>query len=252
MIALISDIHGNLEALGAVLKDIDSRGGTDVIYCLGDIVGYGPDPEACVDLVRERCTMHLMGNHDYALLKGAVGFNPVAKGAIDYHRQRMEPGASSQPRKQERWQFLTGLQPRHEDGEFLFVHASPRDAINEYMLPTDVAYDPDKVNDAFAHMTHICFVGHTHLPGVMTSDLTFFTPEEVNNAYTYSPDVNVIINLGSVGQPRDSDARASYLEFDENGVRFHRVEYDHELTIRKVKRNAGLDDRCGTRLALGR
>ena len=252
MIALISDIHGNLEALQAVLADIDSRGGTDVIYCLGDIVGYGPDPEACVDLVRQRCSMNLMGNHDHALLNGAVGFNPIAKGAIDCHRARMEPGESSLAEKQARWDFLTHLGQRHEDGEFLFVHASARDTINEYVMPTDVVYDPDKLADIFAHMKHICFVGHTHLPGVTTSDFKFYAPEEIDGKYTYTPDIHVIINLGSVGQPRDNDTRASYIEFDENGVQYYRVEYDYEKTIRKVKRTEGLDERCGTRLALGR
>jgi len=252
MIALISDIHGNIEALSAVMTDIDARGGAEAIYCLGDIVGYGPEPEACVDVVQRRCSLHLMGNHDQALLNRPVGFNPVAKQAIEWARARMEPGIHSMPRKQERWQYLHSLQERHEDGEYLFVHASPRDPVLEYVLPSDATYQPDKVADLFRRMKRICFVGHTHVPGIMTPEPAFLTPEEVGHEYTYPRGQKVIINIGSVGQPRDGDPRSCYVEFDENGVRYHRVEYDHTRTFRKIQRTRGLNEHSGMRLAEGK
>ncbi len=251
MIALISDIHSNLEALTAVLRDIDSRGAAESIYCLGDVVGYGPDPEACVDIVMERCSVRLMGNHDYAMINGAMGFNPVARGAIDWTRERMAPKKGSSKEVLRRWHFIEELDQVHELGDALFVHASPRDHINEYILPTDADFHPDKIAEIFELIDKVCFVGHTHFPGIMTTEPQFVLPEEVEFEHKLD-DAKVIVNLGSVGQPRDGDPRASYVEIDEKTVYFRRVEYDYKTTMRKVLEDTNLDERCGTRLALGR
>ena len=251
MIALISDIHANMEALTAVLADIDSRGGGDMIYCLGDIVGYGPEPEACVDLVRERCCVHLMGNHDNAMLNGAVGFNVMAAGAIDYHRSLMEPAEQATELQLQRWGYVKSLEENREDGEFFFVHASPRDHLNEYILPSDPEYDPDKVAAIFERVAQVCFVGHSHLPGVVTPEPRFQVPEDLGGQYEFDKS-KAVVNIGSVGQPRDADPRACYVEFDENGVCFRRVEYDFEETYRKIREIPELDDRLGERLTVGR
>ncbi len=251
MIALISDIHSNLEALTAVLEDIDSRGAAERIYCLGDIVGYGPDPEACIDLVMERCPIHLLGNHDYALLNGAVGFNSIARGAIDWTRERMQPAAKSEPEMVRRWHYLEELEQIRQEGHVLFVHASPRDHINEYVLPTDADYNQEKLADIFDHMDKVCFVGHTHLPGIMTTEPRFLFPEEMDEECSVG-DKKLVVNLGSVGQPRDGDKRASYVEYDGERVFFRRVEYDYDMTVAKVLMQSGLDERCGTRLMVGR
>jgi len=222
-----------------------------MVYCLGDIVGYGPDPEACVDLVRERCSLHLVGNHDYALFNGPIGFNPLAAGAIYYHRELLEPKAGDPEVKAQRWAYLQSLEVTRADGDLLFVHASPRDPINEYILPTDVVYDAEKVADIFGQVRKICFVGHTHLPGVMVPEPAFQMPEELAMEYAFGKD-KAVVNIGSVGQPRDSDPRACYVEFDENGVRYHRVAYDFEETYRKIRESDRLDDRLGERLTMGR
>ncbi len=251
MIALISDIHSNLEALTAVLQDIDSRGAADSIYCLGDIVGYGPDPEACVNLVMERCSMRLMGNHDFALVNGALGFNFIAREAIDWTRERMAPGKRSSAEILRRWHFIEELEQIRQSGDILFVHASPRDHINEYILPSDADFHPDKVTEIFEIVDRVCYVGHTHVPGIMTTEPMFLLPEEVDLEYEFG-DEKVIVNLGSVGQPRDGDPRASYVELDEKTVYFRRVEYDYKKTIEKILAEPGLDERCGTRLAFGR
>jgi diadenosine tetraphosphatase ApaH/serine/threonine PP2A family protein phosphatase len=246
--ALISDIHGNLEALRAVFADIESRG-IEQVYCLGDIVGYGPDPEACIDLVASRCELHMMGNHDHALLTTAVGFNPVAKQAIDCLREQMRPDEG--PDKKRRWQYLEKLEERRQEGDFLFVHASPRDPIYEYILDTDAIFGREKLEKVFAHMPRIAFVGHTHVPGVMTQEPKWHGVKELEYEWEYVSEKQ-IINLGSVGQPRDRDSRASYLEMDGDGCRWHRVEYDIQAVIDKVKAVDCLDDRIGLRLLQGR
>ena len=249
--ALISDIHGNLEALEAVLKDIESQN-VDEVYCLGDIVGYGPDPEACIDLVEHTCALKLMGNHDFALLTAAYGFNPIARSAIDYIRERLKPDIYSLPRKKHRWEFIGNLEERRREGEFLFVHASPRDPISEYLIPGDAELKPEKLATLFSMMPRCAFGGHTHLPGVFTEEPAFYTPAAVDHTWTFEEGKNFIINIGSVGQPRDRDSRACYLLLEDFDCRWRRVEYDFTKTIRKVEQIDHLDDRCGLRLAEGR
>ena len=250
MKALISDIHGNLDALTEVLKDVDSQGADDVCF-LGDVVGYGPEPEACIDIVRERCKVQLMGNHDYAMLNAPVGFNKVAAGAIVCLRARMEPGTYSMPWKRRRWNFLEELHLRQTEDGILLVHASPRDPVMEYVLPSDPVYYPEKCASIFERVERFAFCGHTHFPGVMTPEPRFRTPSELGGKYALGKD-KAVINIGSVGQPRDRDPRACYLLLGENEVIWRRVEYDLDKTIEKIKANPCLDDRAGLRLAEGK
>jgi diadenosine tetraphosphatase ApaH/serine/threonine PP2A family protein phosphatase len=254
--ALISDIHGNLEALEAVIADIEKRA-IEEVYFLGDLVGYGPDSEACVDIVSARCQLHLMGNHDHALLTAAVGFNRIAKKAIDCLREQMRPGEDDGTRKARRWEYLTGLERVHEEvhppgaGKFLYVHASPREPVYEYVLETDAIFGRDKLGKIFARMKRLCFVGHTHVPGVMTDEPRWHGVKELDYQWQFTPGKQ-IVNLGSVGQPRDRDPRASYLEVNDDGCRWHRVEYDIEAVIAKVRASDSLDDHNGLRLLRGR
>ena len=134
--AFISDIHSNLEALKAVLADIDRKGYQEIL-CLGDIVGYGPDPRPCVDLVRKRCRFSLLGNHDEALIKGPWGFNQLARNAIEWTRKRMRP-RFYRFGSQARWNFLAELPIQAEWRNYLLVHGSPRDPVHEYVMKTDV------------------------------------------------------------------------------------------------------------------
>lgn len=247
--ALISDIHGNLEALEAVFKDIDGRG-IEEVYFLGDIVGYGPNPEACIDIVSRRCKLHLMGNHDHALLTAAIGFNPVAKQAIDCLREQMRPDGED-GEKTRRWDYLAALEQRHLEGEFLHVHASPREPIYEYVLETDAVFARDKLEKIFSRLENVAFVGHTHVPGVMTEEPRWYGVKELDYKWKLAKGKQ-IINLGSVGQPRDRDPKASYLEIDGNTCTWHRVEYDIEAVIEKVRVVDCLDDRNGLRLLQGR
>ncbi|MBN1809708.1 MAG: metallophosphoesterase [Planctomycetes bacterium] len=251
MIALISDIHGNLEALTAVLEDV-KRHDVDAVYFLGDVVGYGPDPEKCIDLVAEHCSVQLVGNHDFAMLTAPVGFNPIAAGAISCLRARMEPGVYSMPWKRRRWEFLGDLRLSRREGHDLFVHASPRDPIREYIVPSDPEYHPEKLADIFERIEHTCYVGHTHFPGVIVEgEEKFHRVEDMDYRYAKG-EAKAVVNIGSVGQPRDRDPRSCYVLMSEREVIWRRVEYDIETTIAKIKANDCLDDRSGLRLAEGK
>ncbi len=251
--ALISDVHGNLEALQAVLADIRKQK-IDVIVNMGDAVGYGPDPERCIDLLQECCHVNLCGNHDYAVMHDAEGFNPVARAAVDFVRERLRPeeGEAGTDRAR-RWEFLANLVPIFEADGFEAMHASPRQPITEYILPSDPEMDPFKLQNIFAAMTRpVAFVGHTHFPGVIEEGCEhFLMPHTFSNGYRVH-DPRALVNVGSVGQPRDRDVRACYVIFDGRRISWKRVEYDLEATVNKVKNSQGLHEICGLRLREGR
>ena len=251
-VALISDIHANLEALTAVFDDIDRQGDIDAVYCLGDLVGYGPDPAQVVDLVRERCEFTLKGNHDLAIVTMPVRFSTMAASAIRWQRQLLDPAMSSRFGLRERWDFLSGLPEEMVLESNSFVHASPRDKVSEYILPRDVQERPDKLIDILDRVEVRCFVGHTHIPGVFLEGPRFLPLQELGYEYEFVPGEKAIVNVSSVGQPRDWDPRACYAVLTEAGVKWIRVAYDVETTVEKVKATAGLDDRCGLRLLGGR
>ena len=246
--ALISDIHSNLEALEAVLTDIKQQGISE-IFCLGDLVGYGPNPGECIDLVMA-CKVCLLGNHDQGALFDPEGFNSGAERAIFWTRQQLENGTGPAARRQKRWDFL-GERPRNFlDGNMLFVHGSARNPLNEYVFPEDI-YNRRKLEKIFALVPQFAFQGHTHVPGVFTEDFSFLTPEEINNEFHLS-EHKAMVNVGSVGQPRDGDSRACYVVVEDGVVRFHRVEYPLEKTIAKIYDIPDLDNFLGDRLRDGR
>lgn len=247
--ALISDIHANLEALTAVLADIASQGVTE-IYCLGDIVGYGPNPCECLDLVINRCKETILGNHDQATLFDPEGFNPVAQRAIYWTRDQLESGPGTPAQRNRRWDFLGELRRMLSEGDFLFVHGSPREPTNEYVFPEDI-YNQRKIDALFSRIGKYCFQGHTHLPGVFTTDYRFISPEECGYRYQFLGD-KLMINVGSVGQPRDGDPRACYVILDDAGIVYRRVEYGPEATRQKIYATQPLDNMLGDRLLTGR
>ena len=278
--ALISDIHANLEALEAVLAHIDGQR-VDRIVCLGDIIGYGPDPVACVDIVAKRCEFALMGNHDFAALYEPTNFNQVAEQAAYWTRFQLESEASPDEARR-RWSFLNGLRVRvARDRDFaeptaadptgrypyLCVHGSPRRPINEYIFPDDGDRSQTKMASIFDRFDHVCLVGHTHCPGVFTEtsagegdDLVyeFYRPTELEGArYQIRAGTKVIVNPGSVGQPRDGIVDASYAILDtdasrEGIVEFHRLPYDVQTTVDKIKRIPEINHLLGERLLQGK
>jgi diadenosine tetraphosphatase ApaH/serine/threonine PP2A family protein phosphatase len=248
--AIISDLHSNIEALGAVLARLD-REGIDRIVCLGDVVGYGPDPEHCIDLVMQRCQLTLMGNHDEALLRGAHDFNPVARQVIEYNRRMLKPTLLAGSARRTRWKFIEGLPVTHKEDDVLMVHGSPRDPVHEYIMKTDVIFVPDKIRDIFQHFEGLCFVGHTHFPGVFTEDLRFRDPSQLDYHFEWGGE-KAVVNVGSVGQPRDGDPRASCVIVEDRLVRFLRTDYDIATCQRKIYDNPNIPDLCAARLEIGK
>jgi predicted phosphodiesterase len=258
MFAVLSDIHSNLEALTTVLGDIDKRG-IKTIYCLGDVVGYGPNPRECLDLIIERTKWCVLGNHDYAVFYEPTNFNYGAEQASFWTREVLE-SEEKKERGDHRWSFLGELPMRRTLEAKLetntaivdFVHASPRRPINEYIFPDDVYTNPVKVRLLFERIEHICFVGHTHMPGVFLDEPDFYPPDELGGSYPIVNEEKAIINIGSVGQPRDKDSRACYVYVDENRVHFVRLQYDFETTMSKIYEIDRLDNFHAERLRDGR
>ncbi len=246
--ALISDIHANLGALEAVLRDVRQQGIKE-IFCLGDVIGYGPDPCECLDRVIRDCQITILGNHDQAALFDPDGFNPVALQAVYWTRQQLENLGDAQAINR-RWDFLGELPRTYNEGDYLFVHGSPREPTNEYVFPEDV-YNQRKMEALFGRIVKYCFQGHTHIPGIFTLEREFLTPDEIDHQFRLSED-KVMINVGSVGQPRDNDPRACYVVLEDDVLTFRRVDYDVEATAQKIYKTPDLDDMLGDRLRTGR
>jgi diadenosine tetraphosphatase ApaH/serine/threonine PP2A family protein phosphatase len=239
VIAVISDIHGNLEALDAVLDDARRERATGVV-CLGDIVGYGADPNACMDRVWDSAHARILGNHDAAArdLREAENFNEVAREAIRWTSEALTPANQAR---------LRGLPYEHVQDATRFVHASPDDPPAwHYILTEQEAW-----NAFEACPENVCFVGHSHVPlRVVLRDgrLVVLTDEVL----AVREEERALINVGSVGQPRDGDWRASYSLWDPVRRRAiaRRVEYDLERASRKIL-EAGLPEILARRLAIG-
>jgi len=247
--ALISDVHGNVDALRQVLEDIRQQSITD-IYCLGDIVGYGPNPRECLDLVRQRTQVCILGNHDQAAMFDPDGFNPVALRAIYWTREQLESSGGSQVSVNQRWDYLGELPRLKDEGDFLFVHGSAREPTNEYVFPEDV-YNAQKMQELFGRIQLYAFQGHTHIPGVFTASGEFLSPDECDYEYQLVGD-KAMINVGSVGQSRDSNPQACYVVVEDDTVYFRRVDYPFEDTIKKIYAEPDLDNMLGDRLRHGR
>jgi predicted phosphodiesterase len=211
---IISDIHANANALDSVLSH---AGQVDAIWCLGDVVGYGPDPNECIERLQALANLTcLQGNHDAAATgKLALeGFNVDARASIEWMQKQLTADSLA---------FLQGLQPRTEVNGVTLAHASPRQPILEYLLDTYAAAE-----NFGAFNTDFCFVGHTHAPVIFQQrehavDLTI---PEANTSLALQ--ARSIANPGSVGQPRDRDPRAAFAIYDDQGSGwdYRRVEYD--------------------------
>jgi predicted phosphodiesterase len=255
--AIISDVHGNLEALEAVLADID-RQGVDGVICLGDIVGYGPNPCECAKLVRDRCSVVILGNHDQGALFDPDGFNAGAERAIRWTRNqidlhdRLPRNAAAQI-----CDFLGELSRNHLEDErgLMFVHGSARRPLDEYVFPEDI-YNPLKMEHIFELVPRYCFQGHTHIPGVFTTSPEFTSPGVPAGETEVAIDLpggKAMVNVGSVGQPRDEDPRSCYVILeDDKRVRFRRIAYPFDKTRAKIHAIADLDNFLGDRLSQGR
>ena len=240
--AIIADIHANLAAFKAVLKDIERHGEVDEFWCLGDIVGYGPDPGQCLELLRRLRYVCVVGNHDLVAIGrlDLASFNPDAAAAIRWTAQQLDL---------QDVQYLEGLPSVIKRDGFTLVHGSPREPVWEYLVSISSA------RENFAYFeSPFCLVGHSHVP------LVFRQAEDGICSYIpFSTDIGqvlgrrrLIINPGGIGQPRDGDPRASYAIYDSDAgvVRLYRVAYDINATqLKMMKQN--LPVRLSVRLAHG-
>jgi diadenosine tetraphosphatase ApaH/serine/threonine PP2A family protein phosphatase len=240
--AILADIHANLAAFMAVLDDIERKGGVEELWCLGDVVGYGPNPRQCIELLRQHKHICIAGNHDLA----AIGkldtsyFNPDAAAACRWTARQLRP---------EHIVYLSNRPFVIEKDDFTLVHGSPREPIWEYLISINAARE-----NFNRFKSRFCLVGHSHVPLVFKCDEkgdTYYNP--------LLPDIGLvlarsrsIINPGGVGQPRDGDPRASYAIYDDEAgmLRLHRVNYDISATQAEMMKH-GLPMRLVTRLSYG-
>ncbi|MFQ6014674.1 MAG: metallophosphoesterase family protein [Anaerolineae bacterium] len=244
-VAIISDIHSNLPAFQAVLDD---AGTVDEYWCLGDVVGYGPDPNECVELLRSLPHRCLAGNHDWAALGklDLYEFNADARAATLWTQEQLSA---------ENMEYLQDLPERLAEGKYTLVHGSPRHPIWEYIVNASVA----RINFEYFE-TQVCLIGHTHTPVIFLS-----SPASGSQAYeTLIPNPGhpfsleegaqqrFIINPGSIGQPRDGDPRASYaiLDTEEDTLEHRRVSYPVEDTQKRME-EYNLPQRLILRLSYG-
>ncbi len=242
--AVISDVHSNLPALDAVLGEIEAAGVAE-IWCLGDVVGYGAEPDACAKLVRERCDTCLVGNHDLAVL-GVLDVSAFSETAAE--AVRWTQANASEPTLE----FLRELEPAGSRQGIGLFHASPRDPVWEYVLSVEQA---DACLDLQSQ--RVCLIGHSHVtlffarPAPGEPGATRGGPGGEEARLDLSRGA-WLINPGSVGQPRDGDPRAAWLELDtgEHSARFHRVGYDIDRAAEPILA-AGLPERLADRLYVG-
>lgn len=237
-IAVLSDIHSNLVALDAVLAH---AGAIDAVWHLGDVVGYGPEPDAVVDRLAERGAVGVRGNHDAAAIGGPEieWFNPEARAAVEWTLARITPTTRS---------WLADLPERRVVEDLTLVHGSPRDPLREYVTTGRAAAD-NIARLETAHGLH----GHTHVPVAWTTGADGIDLLRADDGTSIALGAERrLLNPGSVGQPRDGDPRAAYLQLDlpTGRVTWHRVPYDIPM-VQAAIRAAGLPTRLADRLAIG-
>ena len=239
--AIIADIHANLAAFTAVLEDIGQRGGVAEVWCLGDVVGYGPDPRECIELLRKYKHVCVAGNHDWAAVGrvDTAAFNPDADAACQWTARRLTPRDKK---------YLENLPLVIEKDGFTLAHGSPRDPIWEYITSTSLARE----NFTFFRSQY-CLVGHSHVPLVFKDegDSSSFSQLSTDVGLALG-ETRLIINPGAVGQPRDNDPRAGYAIYDSEArsIKLYRVPYDINATQTRMMEN-GLPIRLVVRLSYG-
>jgi len=267
--AILSDLHGNQPALERALEDARARGARRYV-CLGDVVGYGARPRHNLDLVMRLCVPEpspapgtnggplepgfcLLGNHEQALLHDRVeDFNPKARAAIEWTREELNSSEANRETTYAYWDFLAELEPKAVDERAMFVHGSPRDPVREYLVPRDIQ-DAEKMRANFALLERpVCFVGHSHVPAIYYEDGRLLLPKGTAGPVAFEEGERVIVNVGSIGQPRDGDNRLSYVLFDGDSVTFVRLEYDIESAASAIRAVDRLPDYLADRLEVGR
>jgi diadenosine tetraphosphatase ApaH/serine/threonine PP2A family protein phosphatase len=247
--AIISDVHSNMEALQAVLADIEEQE-CDQIICLGDLIGYGPNPRQVLRIAVDLFEFSLMGNHEEGILYEPVGFNWKAEASAWWTKDQLLSPRYPSEESRRFWEYLQEMPRNAQDGDVLFVHASPLDPTKEYLMP-EACFNPDYMKIIFSKVKRVAFGGHTHLPGVFFQDRPFIPQDHITGPITLEKGGKFFVNVGSVGQPRDGDTRACYVIFDGKKVLYRRVRYNYRKTACKIKRIKRLPKALGARLSLG-
>lgn len=244
--AIISDIHSNLEALQAVLKTIEQEN-IDKIVCLGDVVGYGPDPNECIELVQQNCELILTGNHDFACIESSelYYFNQYAAKAVEWTVAALT---------KENLDYLAKLPLDGKIENFYLVHSSPFEPRSwDYILSLD---DAEFNFSKFDEADQICFIGHSHHPVIyveyLEHDYKYYRQQKENELQLKEAE-RYIINVGSVGQPRDynPDAAFGIVDTSTQVYELKRVRYDFNKTFKKMV-SAGLPQFLADRLLIGK
>ncbi len=243
--AVISDLHSNLEAVTAVLEDIKNQE-IEKIYCLGDVIGYGPNPNEVLSL-SEKFIFTIMGNHDEAVLsgKGLKDFNPIAAQAVLWTRDEIFQPTVSQELSTRNKQYLQNMKKMVKNGFFLFAHGSATGNMEYIKSYQDTL-------ETFKYMAKnkikVCFVGHTHRPGIFVEGNFSMIPSDTKIFYAMEENKKMIVNVGSVGQSRDYNSKACYIIVDDNRFYCRRVRYDVDKTIKKIYGIDQLNNYFGDRL----
>jgi diadenosine tetraphosphatase ApaH/serine/threonine PP2A family protein phosphatase len=244
MIAILSDLHANLEATTVVLDRCAELGVTQYL-CLGDVIGYGPDPLPVARLAMKHFAISLMGNHEEALVTGKHRFNPHAALAIDWTRKQVRTDEAV-------WQWFQARKTFAVKGNLLTVHGSIYDPVHDYVdepeNPVEAQQMIDTLNRDFSGFD-ICFAGHNHTP-FMATTVGIMVPHDRHRVFRLPKGHKAYVCVGSVGQPRDRDPRASFATYDGEILTFHRLEYDVAATQRKIL-DAGLNSFLAERLGEG-
>ena len=243
-----------------MLFDIRQRFGYDVqIISLGDLVGYGPNPVECIQLSVQNNILNLHGNHELALSMEKTRFNPVAQAAINWTKQIIKQNLANPIVVK----FLQSLQYEYRmdspsfAGGIVFAHGSPRGVVDEYVIRKDDLFNltdevKNNLRENFESVNEIGFLGHTHIPYICTTDFYLMHPEwQQYEPYPLLSGTKTIVNVGSVGQPRDGDTRACYATFDGKNVTHYRVKYDISKTVERIKKVPELDKKLWIRLERG-
>lgn len=240
MIAIISDIHANLAALESVLE-VCVRVGVTEYWCLGDVIGYGPDPIEVSKFALDNFAVSLMGNHEEAMVTGRHRFNPYAAQAIDWTRTQLA-GGNAITRLFSRSaanQYMDWYRERKNfelRDKVLMVHGSIYDPVHDYVDEPENPIEADQLittlNRDFTGFD-LCFAGHNHTP-FLSTPLGTIVPHDGRSEYRLPEGHKAYICVGSVGQPRDRDPRASFATLDGEVLRFHRVPYDISATQKKI------------------
>ena len=249
-VGIFSDVHANLLALEAVLDDTTKQGIAELIS-LGDVVGYGPNPRECLEIVCERTEQMLLGNHDLADVdpdSNTGGFNREARQSAHWHHDQLAAGNYLE--------LLARLEPLVALGDITLCHGTPRNPLNEYVFPDDV-WNTKKMQAVFGASSRIVCVGHAHVPGIYFIDGNRVGSKEIPGfpfEYDLSQHEKVLVNVGSVGQPRDFNPQACYVVLDDHSVTvtFRRVPYDCEAVKAAIHAIPQLSQFLGNRLVEGR